>query len=72
MKMISTYDYKCPYCKRIDNVTTSNQPSSVSDIEICRFCMKGAKITYAKIIYETKMISNPDVLKELEKSDGVF
>ena len=54
--MICEYDYTCPHCGRTDNVTSSCQAPDVGDIEICRFCNKGGKIVYAKVVYETKKL----------------
>ena len=52
--MIWEYDYTCPYCGKTDGVSSNCQAPSVGDIEICRFCHKGGKIVYAKIVYETE------------------
>jgi len=52
----SEYDYTCPHCGKTDGVSSSNQAPDVGDIEICRFCRKGGKIIYAKVVYETKKV----------------
>ena len=55
-KMICEYDYTCPYCGKTDNVTSNCQAPNVGDIEICRFCNKGGRITYAKLVYDVEKV----------------
>jgi len=54
--MICEYDYTCPYCGKTDNVTSNCQAPNVGDIEICRFCNKGGRITYAKLVYDVEKV----------------
>jgi len=63
--MICEYDYECPYCRKVDSVSSNNEAPDVGDIEICRFCNKGGKIIYAKAEYEVAKIQDKKTPVEL-------